>query len=608
MDKIKLFIFLVFASFVLAFGANADTLGQGQQFFISSQYDAQSRSAVNATLRQVSEYAYFYIADEYWNGISASSRNQALNQVDSLAREFDQRIYPTEVQFFGSEPNPGIDGDPRVIILLVPLIENAGGYFDTANQYSRVEVPSSNQREMIYLNVNQLADQSKMFAFLAHEFQHLISFNQKENLRNVSDDIWLNELRSEYAPTLLGYNDIYEGSHLKRRADALIENPSDSLTEWKNLSADYGQIGMFGEYIAERWSPQVIADTLKNKSIGFNSLAESLVSNGFGDTFLDIFRNWLIANFLNDTSTDIRLGYSKTSLAGIHVPPTRVINNLGEGITSVVSDSIKDWQGKWYDISQLAAGQKNILKINFSSPSLTSFYISYLVFKPDGRYQVYAFNPTPGFETLYIPSIGTDVNRVVLMPIKKDKFSGFSANETPVQLTISFERSYSTLPVTAILHPVATPTPAIPTTGYSLPASPKLQRGEPATHYPDGSLIRVRGGYKVYVISAKGGSASGGKGLWRRHIISPKIFNFYPGLGFNKVLEVDPSVLDQYQESDLIRYADGQRVYAIDVLGTRRWLNMSGDQFIASGRVWDSIFEVNLPELTFYSTGVNIIK
>lgn len=588
MIKFRLSPVFAFIFFVFAFSANADTLGQNQRFFISPQYDIQSRSAINATLRQVSEHAYFYIADDYWSGVSELARNQHFTQIENLASEFDQRIHPTEVQFFGAEPNPGIDGDPRITILLTPLIENAGGYFDTINQFPRAKASNSNQREIIYLNVNQLANQNKIFAFLAHEFQHLISFNQKENLRNVFDDVWLNELRSEYTPTLMGYNDIYEDSHLQRRVYALIENPSDSLTEWNNLPADYGQVGMFGEYIAERWSSQVIADTLKNKSAGFSSLAESLASNGFSETFLDVFRNWLIANFLNDTSTDGRFGYSKTSLASIHAAPTRVINNFEDDMILAISDSIKDWQGRWYDISQLVAGQKNVLKVTFDSSSLASFYISYLIFKPDGKYQVYAFNPTPNFETLYIPGINSNVSRIVFMPIKKDKLSGFSSNEQPITLTMSLERIASTPLIVPTPIPISTNVHAIPTTNYQLLT----------TNYPDGSLIRARGGYKVYII----------KGRWRRHIPSPKIFNFYPGLGFDKVLEVDPLILNQYQESGLIRYTGSRRIYNIDELDRRSWLNMSGGQFTASGRAWDSIFEVNLPELTFYKIGANITK
>src|SRR3989344_8312227 len=189
-------VVIVICLLVFGFNARADILGHGQQFFISSQYDAQSRTVINSTLRYVSERAYFYVANDYWDGVGTAARSQAIDQIKLLAQEFDTRIYPIETQFFGAEPNPGIDGDPRITILLTPLIENAGGYYDTSNQYPIAEARDSNRREMIYLNIKETANLNKMFAFLAHEFQHLLSFNQKENLRLVSDDIWLNELRS----------------------------------------------------------------------------------------------------------------------------------------------------------------------------------------------------------------------------------------------------------------------------------------------------------------------------------------------------------------------------------------------------------------------------
>lgn len=583
----------VFIFFVFVFGASADVLGQSQRFFISSQYDAQSRTMVDATLKYISERAYFYVADEYWDSVRVAVRGQIIDQIGLLAQEFDSRIYPIETQFFGSEPNPGINGNSRMTILLTPLIQNAGGYFDTANQYPLAEVNNSNQREMIYLNINVIADLNKMFAFLAHEFQHIITFNQKENIRRVSDDVWLNELRSEYAITLLGYNNVFDGSHLEKRVNALEDNPTDSLTEWKNLPADYGQISLLGEYIAEHYSPQVIADTLKNNLKSIPSLNNALSRNGFSDSFIDIYRNWLIANFLNGLSSNSSFGYTNKGLNDFRVNPTRAIKNLGDDTPITIADTIKDWQGRWYDISQLIPSRKNGLKITFDSPSLASFYISYIVFNADNEYEVYSFNPIPNANTLYIPGIGIDASSVVIMPIKKDKLSGFSANESAVQLITKFERIAS-LPENAIVPPRML-TPAIitepvmnqlPVTGYQLPS------------FSDGSLIRAENDYKIYVINGK----------WRRHIISPEIFKFYPHLGFDKVKVVPPSVLSNYQESNLVRYVAEQKVYAVNEKGVRQWLNITPRQFTASGRAWDSIFEVNLEELTFYKIGASIMR
>ncbi|GAH35118.1 unnamed protein product, partial [marine sediment metagenome] len=56
---------------------------------------------------------------------------------------------------------------------------------------------------------------------------------------------------AEYAPTLLGYDDEYEGSNLQRRVKKFLAEPSDSITEWQNTSADYGGLNLFIQYLVE---------------------------------------------------------------------------------------------------------------------------------------------------------------------------------------------------------------------------------------------------------------------------------------------------------------------------------------------------------------------
>ena len=564
--------------------ASADTIGQNEHFFVSSDYDVLGRAGVDATLRNISERAYFYVADEYWNAINDLARADLLQNIYNLGQEFDNRMYPIETNFFGFEPNPGIDGDSRITIFLAPLIDNAGGYFDTTNENPKYQVINSNQREMIFLNISAVNKQEKIFPFLAHEFQHLISYNQKEVLQNTHDDIWLNELRSEYATTLLGYNNVYEGSHLQRRVDAILSLPGDSLTEWKNYPADYGQITLFAEYLAQNFPSEIIADTAKNNLSGLNSLAAALIKNGVKDSTFEIYRRWVISNFINDQLSTGKFGYKNKFLSDMRVPPSRYLSGLDDDIKYVVPDSIKDWSGVWYDFYDLGLGTENILKISFDSTSLASFNISYLVFRLDGSYVDRLFSPTPEANAIYLSGMGTEFNRVLLMPIKKDKVAGFSSREDAVDLSTALERVSVVPDNYAVLN--------IDKSGdvIEIPTNPTL--------FPDGTLIRARGDHKVYVI----------RGGWRRHIIDARIFGFYKGLGFENVTEVDPDVLNKYRESDLVRYSGNQRVYSISIDGSKRWLDIGGDQFTVSGRSWDSIFEINNLELTFYKNGGNITK
>ena len=68
---------------------------------------------------------------------------------------------------------------------------------------------------------------------LAHEFQHMISWNQKTNLRGVSEDTWLDEALSEVAPLFCSYGPDYS------RVIGYQMLPWDSLIGWFGDVSDY---------------------------------------------------------------------------------------------------------------------------------------------------------------------------------------------------------------------------------------------------------------------------------------------------------------------------------------------------------------------------------
>src|SRR3989344_1865419 len=151
----------IVAFFYTAYAADADVIGQRKQFSISSQFDAQGRFSVDATVQHVSGKAYFYVEDEFWNLRSSFQKNQLLTSLSAIGAEFDSVIYPTEVAFFGSEPNPGIDGDSRITILVTPLDSSVGGYFDSTHAQPKSFNPESNEREMFYVNSNEVLEDRK---------------------------------------------------------------------------------------------------------------------------------------------------------------------------------------------------------------------------------------------------------------------------------------------------------------------------------------------------------------------------------------------------------------------------------------------------------------
>jgi len=220
--------------------------------------------------------------------------------LSGLQTEFDTKIYPTNTNNFGSEPNPGIDNDPLITILLLNIkdgLSGAGGsyvagYFDPGNEYPLFANPFSNQREMFYLNINPIlinsgsVTETDFYTTLAHEFQHMIHWEQKNHLKNLDDDTWLNEAMSEVAPTYL-----YVPSC--ERLYTYEKDPSNSLTVWNDSVSDYGIAYMWSQYYKDQFGGTIFKEIMQQNSIGITSVNSALTTipsntRTFESTFYDM--------------------------------------------------------------------------------------------------------------------------------------------------------------------------------------------------------------------------------------------------------------------------------------------------------------------------------
>ncbi|TSC53605.1 MAG: hypothetical protein LiPW39_166 [Parcubacteria group bacterium LiPW_39] len=585
-------IFLVL--FLKADTVFAFKLGENQTFNIDAAYDYDNRSNIKATLRQVGDRALYYVEDDWWNGLNpvdAAANNLAiLNLLD----EFDKTIHPRLTRVYGSEWSPGIDNELRVYILITPMKKNTGGYFNASDGFLRAQIASSNEREIIYLNSLHL-NSFLMRGFLAHEFQHMISFYQKEKLRNLSEDIWLNEARSEYAPTLCGYDDIYEGSNLERRAKEFLRDPSDSLTEWRNQTADYGSINLFMQYLVGRYGEQILTKMMKADTVGIASVNQALKEMGFADNFAGVFTNWTVANYVNDCRLGDAQKYCYLSrqltYERFHVSPT--LSNallIKEGTFFSYSDNTKDWAGHWYEILPADGSALNLI-LSFTGNNVSNFQVPFLIYHRSGikLIRFLKFDARQSASDLIL-DFGGSATKMILIPFNQTKTSGFSGSEPvyPYSYTVKLTA------VQSIPAPLATPLPASPLPSPSV--SPTPQPVSP--NYPDGSLIRAAGDYRVFVI----------RGIYKRWIQSPAILAAYPHLTWQNIIEVTPEERDWYQGAWLVRAEGDYRVYEINSDGTKHWLNMSAQQFSNSGRNWDLVFIVNKAEMDLYRTGAEALR
>jgi len=426
--KKSILIFLGALFLVLPTLVRADYLGQRVNFFIDPFYDLEKREQASAILQKVSLRAYFYLDEKWWDGLDYYQRNKIISALDFLSSEFDSKIYPTLTSTFGPEANPGIDKDEKVTILIHPMIEKAGGYSNSGDGYPKLQNPKSNEREMVYLNSQQI-DKSYTKSLLAHEFVHLITFNQKDLFLGATEETWLNEARAEYAPTLLGYDDVYEGSNLQRRVKNFLERPHDSLTEWRNEKYDYGIVNLFTQYLVDHYGLKILVDSLHSSKIGIFSINEALQKNGFKEDFSKIFTDWTIALLVNDCNLGEKYCYKNPNLKDLRVNP--LINFLplvGESELAI-NYTTKNWAANWHKI----VGGKGILTLEFDGSDEVFFRVPYLVCDYQEKCNLDFLKLDKNQKgKITLAEFNVKYNSLTIIPSIQSKFLGFD----------SFERSY----------------------------------------------------------------------------------------------------------------------------------------------------------------------
>jgi len=415
---ISLILFLSLANIV-----SADNVGEKRSFYIESYYDASDREEITAVLVKTTPKIYFYVDKSWWN---FAPHNEVYQILSELGQDFDDKIYPILTSTFGPEWNPGIDKDSRITILIHPMKKEAGGYFSTKDEYSQIEVSNSNQREMIYLNSNYI-DSLYNKSFLAHEFVHLITFNQKDNTYNISEEIWLNEARAEYASTLVGYDDEYEGSYLENRVKIFSEHPLNPLIEWQNKKEDYGILNLFTQYLVDHYGIEILVDSLQSSKTGIESINLALKKNGFDEDFSQIFLDFSIAVLINDCNYGLKYCFLNDNLKNIHVATKTSFLSLTGKSTLSIADVVKNWSGNWYKI----IGGRKDLKLEFISSSAQYFTVPYIIKNRNGAYFV-NFLELDGSQKIEIniKDFGTDIVALYIIPLvnkaNKDSYYPYS--------------------------------------------------------------------------------------------------------------------------------------------------------------------------------------
>ncbi len=244
------------------------------------QGDAPPQVAtLTATLMATSTHAYFY--EDSALSVDSSAVQQA-------ADKFESSVWPKVTSVYGEPLSPGVDGDPRIIVLQADLGGGTGGYYSSDDAYLKSVRPLSNEAEMVYIDRSLKVGGDAFNVVLAHEFQHLV------HARNdPSEEAWVNEGLSEDASGLVG--------GAVSSVNSFASQPQTQLNDWESGSlAHYGAGAAFFRYLASRFGGDPSLGAIaREPGHGEAGVDQFLASAGTQLRFRDVFADWIAANVLN---------------------------------------------------------------------------------------------------------------------------------------------------------------------------------------------------------------------------------------------------------------------------------------------------------------------
>jgi hypothetical protein len=303
-----------------------------QDTFWVTNVNTNENFQVDATLQYVTPHVYFWVE----NGV-----NYDQDELVALANAFEEKMYPTNREFFGSEWSPGIDGDEHIYILYARgLGSSIAGYFSSADEVPPQAHEYSNAHEMFLFNADNtdLGDEFT-YGVLAHEFQHMIHWAQDRN-----ETSYLNEGFSEVAAFLNGY-DIGGFDWL------YTSNPDLQLNDWPNdqnaTSPHYGAGFLYLAYFLDRFGEDATKALVKDPENGLDSVDNVLSQISATDALTgqpitadELYMDWVVTNYLLDENVgDGRYTYHNYASA----PQTSSTESVGECPTNAMGRSVKQY-------------------------------------------------------------------------------------------------------------------------------------------------------------------------------------------------------------------------------------------------------------------------
>ena len=233
---------------------------------------------------------------------------------DNDIYDWDTNIYGSEWGADAQEADANLIPNNNIINILLYNMNNGSlaGYFWPKDNFKSSNIPASNEKIMFYINTQLLRiDAKETYTTLAHEFQHMIHFYQRNVLRGIKDSTWFDELMSETTEDLLATKIGYHGPRNVNPYDGTAGRAGNrggrfpnfnryntsSINTWYNIASDYSKVSSFGTYLIRNYG----GASLLNKLMYSDNSDENAIREATGiSDFKELVRRWGTAVVLSD--------------------------------------------------------------------------------------------------------------------------------------------------------------------------------------------------------------------------------------------------------------------------------------------------------------------
>jgi hypothetical protein len=327
---------------------------------------------ISATLRKTGSKVKIWVEDSSWDSSFVTQ-----SEVDAIYEALEISTSPTSLDpnkgiveidnlLFGDPPNK--DGDGIIDFLILDIKDSfdpdennfsfIAGYFFPVDQQNKSSNQFSNEMDLLYLDstpgifYNENRRTATVLSTTAHELQHLIHYNYDKD-----EEDWVNEGLSEIAGLYCGYGISFPYLYLK--------NTNVALTDWSDEVSDYSRVNLWTLYISEQIGHDFIKALTQNLLNGISAY-QQLLPSFTSLNFDDIFKDWTVANYVNNPVINNRYGYQNFLAKGYRAADTETIYQFPDSRVTTIEN---------YGTQYFRFRAEDTLEVNFTNLPPAAFFL-----------------------------------------------------------------------------------------------------------------------------------------------------------------------------------------------------------------------------------------